>query len=87
MNLATILGWTATTLFTVCYIPQLIKTLKTKTVSGLSMWLLIISLVANVIALKYAFLIQQKPLEIKYTLGIIFTAICLAAYWKVSKRK
>ena len=31
MELSQILGWIATFLFTICYIPQIIKTYKTKT--------------------------------------------------------
>ena len=57
-----VLGWLATFLFTVCFIPQIIKTLKTKTVEGLSFWLLFIQFVANIIALWYASLIAQPPL-------------------------
>ena len=82
-ELASILGWTATALFTVCYIPQIIKTYKTKTVDGLSFRLLWISFVANIIALWYATLIEQPPLQIKYVLGLICLAICIAFYLKV----
>jgi uncharacterized protein with PQ loop repeat len=85
MELSAVLGWTATVLFTICYIPQIIKTARTKTVDGLSFWLLFISLVANVIALAYALLIHQMPLIIKYIGGIIFIAACLYLYWRVSR--
>jgi len=64
MSAADILGWTATMLFTVCYIPQIIKTYKTKTVEGLSFRLLFISVIANIVALWYAILIKQPPLQI-----------------------
>lgn len=83
MQLAEILGWTATTLFTICYIPQIIKTAKTKTVDGLSFRLLFISFIANIVALFYATLIEQPPLQIKYCLALIFLAICLYLYLKV----
>ncbi len=83
MNTATILGWTATTLFTVCYIPQIVKTWKTKTVEGLSFLLLAISFIANIIALIYATLINQKPLQTKYALALIFLALTIGVYLKV----
>ena len=83
MHLSEVLGWTATALFTLCYIPQIVKTYKTKVIDGFSFRLLFISLVANVVALWYATLIKQPPLQIKYVLAIIFLAICLWLYLKV----
>lgn len=88
MSLAAILGWTATFLFTVCYVPQIIKTLKTKTVDGLSFWLLFIQFVANVVALCYATLIKQPPLQIKYILALVFLAMCMGVFvhvYRISK--
>lgn len=85
MELAPFLGWLATFLFTVCFIPQIIKTLKTKTVEGLSFWLLFIQFIANIIALWYATLITQPPLQIKYTLALVFLSICIAVYIRVAR--
>lgn len=86
MNLPDILGWTATFLFTICYIPQIIKTSKGKTVEGLSILLLVISFIANIIALWYALLINQSPLQIKYFLGLVFLFICIWLYIRTIKR-
>jgi len=83
MNFAESLGWIATLLFTVCYISQIIKTYKTKTIEGLSFLLLFIQFVANIIALWYATLIFQLPLRVKYFLAIIFLAISLSLYLKI----
>ncbi|MBI5469884.1 PQ-loop repeat-containing protein [Candidatus Kaiserbacteria bacterium] len=85
MELSAILGWTATALFTFCYIPQIYKTAKTQTVDGLSFWLLFISFIANIVALWYAFLINQAPLQVKYVGGLIFLGICLYLYWRVAR--
>lgn len=85
MEFATILGWIATILFSICYIPQIIKIRKVKSVEGLSFLLLFISFIANVIALWYAFLIKQPPLQFKYVFGILFIGICLALYIKTIK--
>ncbi|MEK7511131.1 MAG: PQ-loop repeat-containing protein [Patescibacteria group bacterium] len=83
MELAQILGWTATFLFTVCYIPQIIKTLTTRTVDGLSFWLLFLQLVANVVALTYATLITQAPLQVKYVLAMAFLMVTIGVYLHV----
>ncbi len=87
MQLSQILGWIATFLFSVCYIPQIMKTAKSKTVDGLSFLLLFISFIANIIALWYATLIHQRPLQIKYVLGLVFLSICMALYIRVIRSK
>ena len=83
MITASFLGWVATFLFTVCYIPQIVKTIRTKTVEGLSFWLLFIQFVANIVALWYAALINQPPLQVKYVLGLVFLALCMVVYIRV----
>ncbi len=87
MQISDILGWIATGLFTVCYIPQIIKTYKTKTIDGLSFRLLFISFLANIVALWYATLIKQPPLQIKYILAMVFLLICIFLYLKVYLKK
>lgn len=74
LEFSQILGWTATILFSLMLIPQIIKTIKLKDTKGVSIFLFIIYLIANIIALTYALLIDQNPLKIKYTLGI-FTGL------------
>jgi len=86
MELSQILGWTATILFTVCYIPQVIKTYRTETVEGLSFLLLFISFVANIVALCYATLINQRPLQIKYILAMTFLLLCISLYIQVWRK-
>ena len=83
MELANILGWLATILFSICYIPQIIKTYKTESVKGLSFLLLFISFIANIIALWYAFLIEQQPLQVKYILGLVFLLVTIGMYLRV----
>jgi len=80
--LSNILGWIATILFTVCYVPQMIKTYQTKTVDGVSFWLFGIAFIANIIALIYATMIDQSPLQTKYILALIFDGACIALYWR-----
>lgn len=81
--IAQLLGWIATALFTVCYIPQMLKTYRTRRIDGLSFRLLFISFVANIIAFIYASLIDQRPLQIKYTLALLFLSGCIWLYLNV----
>ncbi|HLC19392.1 MAG TPA: PQ-loop repeat-containing protein [Candidatus Nanoarchaeia archaeon] len=81
MDIAQILGWIATFLFSVMVIPQIIKTIKSKDTNGVSLLLFIIYLIANVIALIYAMMIAQPPLIIKYIIAIITTIIYIGIFW------
>lgn len=84
MDIAQILGWIATILFSIMIIPQIIKTIKLKDTKGVSLLLFIIFLIANMIALIYAMLINQIPLIIKYSIAITTTIfyIGLFIYYK-----
>jgi uncharacterized protein with PQ loop repeat len=77
--IAQTLGWIATFLFTVCYVPQIAKTLRTGKLDGLSITMLAVQFIANIVALEYAILIEQPPLVIKYVLAILFVGGTLAA--------
>lgn len=87
MDLAQTLGWLTTALFTICFIPQIMKTWKTQTVDGLSFLFLFISFVANIVAFVYATLIEQPPLQIKYILAMLFLGPCLVLYVHVWGKK
>ncbi len=90
MEVAQILGWIATFLFSIMIIPQMIKTVKSKDTNGVSLLLFIIFLVANIIALTYAILISQSPLIIKYGIAIITTVIYIILflfYFTKNKKK
>ena len=80
MDVAQILGWIATILFSVMLIPQIIKTMRSKDTSGVSLLLFVIYLIANVIALIYALLIYQPPLIIKYILAIATTVFYIGLF-------
>lgn len=80
-----ILGWIATSLFTIGYIPQFITMYRQRSVSGLSFWLLFINLVANIVALTYASMIGQLPLQIKYVAAITMLVPILILYWKIRR--
>lgn len=80
MDLAQWLGWIATFLFSVMVIPQIIKTITLKDTKGVSLLLFIIYLIANVIALVYAFMIHQMPLIIKYIIAIVTTVVYIILF-------
>ncbi len=87
IDLAQMLGWVATFLFSVMLIPQMIKTIKLKDTSGVSLFLFIIYLTANIIALIYALLINQLSLIIKYAIAIITAVIYLFIFWYYYKKQ
>lgn len=68
-------------------IPQMIRTIKLKDTQGVSLLMFIIFLIANIIALIYAFLIGQFPLIIKYILALVTTMIYIVLYVIYSQRK
>lgn len=80
MEISQIFGWTATFLFSIMIIPQMIKTIKSKDTSGVSLLLFMIFLFANIIALTYAIMISQPPLIIKYSIAIATTIIYIAIF-------
>ena len=87
MDLAQTFGWIATFLFSVMIIPQIIKTLKMKDTSGVSLLLFIIYLVANAVALTYALMINQMPLIVKYVIAIITTIFYIGIFFYFRKPK
>lgn len=87
METSQILGWVATILFSIMLIPQIMKTIKTKDTSGVSLALFIIYFNANVVALIYAYMINQPPLILKYAIGIITGAIYITLFWVYYRKK
>ena len=81
MDLAQTLGWTATILFSIMVVPQMVKTLNSRDTKGVSLMLFVIFLIANVIALVYAILIAEKPLIIKYIIAIETTIAYIGIYF------
>jgi len=81
MDVAQVLGWIATFLFSIMIIPQIVKTIRVKDTSGVSLLLFTIYLTANIVALIYALMIDQMPLIIKYTIAIVTTVFYLIIYF------
>ena len=76
-----ILGWIATILFSIMLIPQIIKTIRQKDTSGVSLLLFITYFIANIIAYVYAYMIDEDPLMIKYLIGIFTSIIYISVYF------
>lgn len=76
-------GWGNAILFSIVAFPQIVRTLKTKNLNGVSVgvyWLLVI---ANIDAFIYAYLITEIPLLTKYAFGFLTGVIYLIIYYKV----
>lgn len=82
-----ITGWLNMLLFSVVTWPQIYKTIKTKTVSGVSISVYYILIVANIDALIYALLINQPPLMVKYIFGLATALIYIYVYSKYGRKK
>ena len=80
-------GWVNMLLFSLVTFPQIIKTLKTKKVDGVSIWVYYLLMIANIDAWFYAFLINQNPLLIKYTFGLLTSILYLLIYYKYKENK
>jgi len=87
MDIAQILGWIATILFSIMLIPQIIKTIKTKDTSGVSLLLFIVYLIANIFALIYALMIYQSPLILKYSIAIVTAVFYIVLFLIYVQRK
>jgi uncharacterized protein with PQ loop repeat len=81
-----VLGWIATAIFSLALVSQILKTIRTKTTDGLSAMLFVANLVGNIVALIYATMILQPPLQIKYLIGIVVSAVGVVIYLIYHKR-
>jgi len=75
-----ILGWASTIIFSVCIIPQIVKTHKVKKVDELSISMWLMFFFGNVSALLYAILIEEPPLIFKYIFALITSFWLITIY-------
>jgi len=73
-------GWIGTILFTMCYLPQLYRTYKTKDVKGVSLVMWLIQWIAHSSCLIYAISIKAFPMITGSCLGWLMTAWFLELY-------
>ena len=76
-----ILGYIATFLINIAYVPQLYRTIKTKKVEGLSFLMFVILIISGILWTIYGFLINNLPLIICNSINTIQSLIIL--YYKI----
>jgi len=69
-----IVGWLYTLCFAICYIPQIVKSLKTKKVNDISISLFILSLLGYISALVYT--LGDIGFNIILVTNYVFGALC-----------
>ena len=72
-----IFGLISATLFTLCFIPQIVAILKTKETAGISLSLWVIVILAHTAGLLYVISLQSTILTISYSIGLILSATTL----------
>lgn len=82
LNWIDITGWLNCVLLTLAVVPQIIKTIKTKITSGISIWVYVLIFLGNIDALIYATLIEQVPLQIKYVFGAVMALFYILVYFE-----
>jgi MtN3 and saliva related transmembrane protein len=79
-----IIGYIAAVLGTSIMIPQLIKSLKTKSVKDISTWTLVLFLLNNLFWITYGILINSLPVALSN--GIVFMIVFTELSLKVKYR-
>lgn len=77
MNLITILGLVAATLTTISFLPQAIKTIKTKQTKDLSLGMYSVLTTGVFLWFLYGILIRDLPIILANGITLIFTAAIL----------
>ncbi len=77
MNWILVLGFIAAFFTTICQLPQMIKVIKTKNTSGLSLTTYITLTVGVIFWIAYGFFIKDAPVIISNSLVFTMTAIIL----------
>ena len=85
-----IFGWSGAFLLATCGLPQLIKTIKTRSFDGLSFLFLVWWLAGEILTVTYIFYTAFRlPLIFNYTFNIIVVTIILILYfisWRKNKK-
>ncbi len=84
MNLTTVLGLIAGTLTTIAFLPQVIKTWKTKSAEDVSLGMFLTLCLGIVLWIIYGISIQDIPLIVAngVTFVLAFTILCLKVKYK-----
>ena len=74
MLIQELIGYLGGIFIMISFVPQVIKSYKTKSVSDLSLWMIIATLVGTIFWVIYGYLINSKPIIV---MNIIFGVIVL----------
>jgi len=77
-----VFGILSMALFICCFIPQIIKTYKIKTVKGVSLWLWIMVVSGYLSGLIYTIYLKDGVLIATYSAGLILSSIILFGYYR-----
>ena len=77
-------GYVAATLTTVAFLPQTIKTIRSRDTRSISLWMYLVFTVGVVFWLVYGFVLDSKPMIIAniVTLGLSATILGMKLRWK-----
>ncbi|MFC1570860.1 SemiSWEET family sugar transporter [Candidatus Omnitrophota bacterium] len=81
-----ILGLISAALFTTCFLPQIIKILRTKNVSGISRTLWIMIIAGYVTGLIYVIHLDTPILIVSYSVGLLFSLITASLVFYFSRK-
>ena len=77
MDSTTLLGFIGGALTTISFLPQVIKTWKTRSTSDVSLWMFLLLCIGIIIWIIYGFLINSLPVIFANLISFILTSIIL----------
>jgi uncharacterized protein with PQ loop repeat len=86
-DLPRIVAILAPTVNTVQALPQLLKTLETKTVVGLSFYMVALLMLTNFLWFSHGFYIEDNSLMVSGFIAFVINAILMLLYLKFRERK
>ena len=73
MELVTVMGSIAATLTTISFLPQSIKTIKTKNTQGISIWMYLLFNIGIIAWLIYGVILKEIPIIIANSITVMLT--------------
>lgn len=77
MDSTTLLGFIGGALTTISFLPQVIKTWRTRSTSDVSLWMFLLLCIGIIIWIIYGFLINSLPVIFANLISFILTSIIL----------
>lgn len=86
MNAVDLLGYLGTLLINIAYLPQVIKTIKSENVEGLSSSMYFILIASGITWCTYAVLLENIPLLLCNSINLVQALIILVLIFKKSRK-